>query len=497
MILDSLSKALWTRLERVGVSQAAERSEVELLNQALRDHARFKPPSGGSVIAQAVNQAVARTPLNQTVPASLQYTRGSVEAIWLKGTNWKENEIIDRVIEELARARHEIRIQTYTFDFQSDANKKLMDALVKKQKENPDFKVVISYNGEIKLAIGSFMKTFRAEEMRKALVEYGLKADVASYQKLPGLHMNHAKSYILDGVVGITGGVNIQNHPSQDMMVKITGPAVESLLADFASGWREARQFFRSDGKQVVDTGADALPEVTRGQAPPSAFPAVNMTALSKTASDRIAGNTGFYANDANQGLLAAVKAANKRIRIQTPNFNDPVMWQELAAAAERGVQVELMLPRRFNHFRSIVDGGNNNQFIEQFWAQLGPDAQKNVHVRWFSANGKEAATNNNHTKLMTVDGVWTYVGSQNMDKQSWQRSREFGFGIDDAATAARFDQILDHDWANGFEIPRPRKATDNLLEWLQRNWGWAPDADKFHTSGLSRFGFRADGQKV
>jgi phosphatidylserine/phosphatidylglycerophosphate/cardiolipin synthase-like enzyme len=54
------------------------------------------------------------------------------------------------------------------------------------------------------------------------------------------------------------------------------------------------------------------------------------------------------------------------------------------------------------------------------------------------------------------VDGEWAYVGSQNMDKQSFGPSREIGVGIDDPQTVKEMEaEIFDKDWDTGVVAQR------------------------------------------
>jgi phosphatidylserine/phosphatidylglycerophosphate/cardiolipin synthase-like enzyme len=39
-------------------------------------------------------------------------------------------------------------------------------------------------------------------------------------------------------------------------------------------------------------------------------------------------------------------------------------------------------------------------------------------------------------------------LGSQNLDTQSWKRSREVSVAVDDAEATARYDAIFDAIWA-------------------------------------------------
>ena len=48
------------------------------------------------------------------------------------------------------------------------------------------------------------------------------------------------------------------------------------------------------------------------------------------------------------------------------------------------------------------------------------------------------------HQKVMTVDGVWSAIGSSNFDDRSFETNDEITLGILDAATAARLDAVFE-----------------------------------------------------
>ena len=48
------------------------------------------------------------------------------------------------------------------------------------------------------------------------------------------------------------------------------------------------------------------------------------------------------------------------------------------------------------------------------------------------------------HQKVMTIDGVWSAVGSSNFDDRSFETNDEITLGIRDPATAQRLDAVLE-----------------------------------------------------
>ena len=68
------------------------------------------------------------------------------------------------------------------------------------------------------------------------------------------------------------------------------------------------------------------------------------------------------------------------------------------------------------------------------------------------------------HQKVMTVDGVWSAVGSSNFDDRSFETNDEITLSIADEALAQRLDGI--------FEKYVPRAAEIELETWQRRASG-------------------------
>ena len=101
--------------------------------------------------------------------------------------------------------------------------------------------------------------------------------------------------------------------------------------------------------------------------------------------------------------LLSAINLARRSIRVATPYFlPDEQLVTALQLAVLRGVDVHLVLPSHNNH-RLVA------------WAaqtHVRPLLQSGCHL-WRSAPPFD------HSKLMTIDGSWSLIGSANWDMRS------------------------------------------------------------------------------
>ncbi|HTC84509.1 MAG TPA: phospholipase D-like domain-containing protein, partial [Rhizomicrobium sp.] len=132
--------------------------------------------------------------------------------------------------------------------------------------------------------------------------------------------------------------------------------------------------------------------------------------------------------------LGAALTLAQKRIRIVTPYFLPDARLQfAIAQAGLRGVAVEIVVPRR-----------SNQRLME--WAMRG-------HLRFFRhIRARVIATPPpfDHTKLCTVDGEWSLIGSSNWDARSFRLNFEFDLEIIDRDFTAKLDALIDSRIARG-----------------------------------------------
>jgi cardiolipin synthase len=126
---------------------------------------------------------------------------------------------------------------------------------------------------------------------------------------------------------------------------------------------------------------------------------------------------------------LAAIASARRSVRVATPYFlPDERLCSALELAALRGVAVDLVIPERSN--RRLVDWAAR--------AQARPLLAAGCRV-W------RAAAPFTHSKLMTVDGAWSLVGSANWDLRSLRLNFELDVEVYDEGLAVRIeDRILE-----------------------------------------------------
>ena len=138
---------------------------------------------------------------------------------------------------------------------------------------------------------------------------------------------------------------------------------------------------------------------------------------------------------------------AKKRIWIQNPYFiPEPEAIDALGEAVKRGVDVRVMMPST---------SGSDNPMV-QHAGHLNFEKLLKCGVRLF-----EYPHTLLHQKVMTINGVWSAIGSSNFDDRSFDTNDEITLGIHDAGLAAQLDAV--------FEKYAPRCKEIELKTWQQR----------------------------
>jgi len=149
------------------------------------------------------------------------------------------------------------------------------------------------------------------------------------------------------------------------------------------------------------------------------------------------------------------LSSARRTIYMTNPYFlPDDQMRQALLDAKRRGVKVVLLLPGAIDN--NIVRQASRGGFGELL------DAGIEIH---------EYRSGLLHAKTMAVDGLWSTVGSTNVDNRSFALNDELNVALYDADTTARLEKIFVEDLQHSRPVDsahwRSRGPVDRLLELL------------------------------
>ncbi len=294
----------------------------------------------------------------------------------------------------IAGARHSINMSTYIFDGDG-TGRRFVDALKQAAVRGVEVRVLIDALGEKyswptarRLLKGSQVKVGRFLPLRQGW-----------YMNL----RNHRKILIADGATAFTGGMNIgdrhliegvaTDRPVADMHFKVEGPVVGDLQRVFLEDWYFATGELVTD-RELFPPLAPAGPALARAisDGPDKAFRKLDCI------------------------VTGALACARERVLIMTPYFiPDRPLVSALVTAALKGVEVTLVLPEI-----------NNLPYVH--WATrayLWELLQQGIRV-WYQPPPFA------HTKLFLVDGVWSLIGSANLDSRSFRLNFELDLEVYD-----------------------------------------------------------------
>ena len=257
--------------------------------------------------------------------------------------------------------------------------------------------------------------------------------------RMPFINMrNHRKLLVVDGALAFTGGINIGAENSarlsgmrriEDVHFKVQGPVVRMVMDAFASDWS-----FTTNESLDEDFW----------------WPKLKAEGKIFVRGLRSGPDADIYKLEFLLG--AALSLAQKRIRIVTPYFlPDPRLQFAIHQAGLRGVTVEIVLPECSNQH---VTG----------WAIRG-------HLRFFRHIRARIITTPppfDHTKLCTVDGEWSLIGSSNWDARSFRLNFEFDLEITDREFTAKLDALIDARIAGGKQLTPDMLAAEPLWKRLR-----------------------------
>jgi cardiolipin synthase len=342
-------------------------------------------------------------------------------------------------LEAIGKAQRTINLEAYIFE-EGEIGKRFVDALTRRARAGVRVNILFD-------AIGSKSYPERRlsdfKEARGRIAWYhGLK-----WYTWPRLNnRTHRELLIVDGRVGFIGGAGVADswykqvgdEPRwRDTMVRVEGEAVTGLQAVFAENWLE------STGEILL--GAEYFPfPVAAGNLPALVLGSAPTTGRSTPA--RVLFQT-------------LVASARKSIYITNPYFlPDRSMREELARAArERGVDVKVVVPGKWN------DHLMTRRASRRIYGEL---LQAGVRIYEYQPSMM-------HAKILVVDGLWSIVGSTNMDSRSFGLNDEANLAAKDLELAERLQRDFFTDITRSREISYDRWRSRPVWERVHEWFGW------------------------
>lgn len=321
-------------------------------------------------------------------------------------------EIFPAMLAAIRTAKKSITLESYIWA-SGEVSDRFCAALIERAQQGVKIHALVDGAGNLKLRLSD------VDRMKAAGVEFVVYGREHWWQlKLDLNHRSHRKLLIVDGLVGFTGGVCIDDkwlgdgdHPGiwRETQARITGPMVRQMQAVFTTNWLQTTS--------RLLTGPDYFPETTRtGRAPAHCF------------------MSGPDENPENARLsyLLAIAGARKSIKLSHAYFvPDELAIGMLLAARQRGVRIEVIVP-------NLNDSAFGRAVARSRWDRL-LEAGVEFHRYLPSLY---------HCKVMIVDDVFVTLGSVNFDNRSFRINDEVNINVIDRATATAFHRSFVDDLA-------------------------------------------------
>ena len=324
----------------------------------------------------------------------------------------------------IAGARHRILFESYMVE-SDEIGHEFAEALMQKARDG--VRVCVLYDW-----LGSGGSRSFWGDLRNAGIEVLCFNPPRIESPLGWLSRDHRKMIAIDGTIGFVSGLCISKQwvgdparrlePWRDTGVVIYGPAVVDLERAFMPLWHAAG----GSPLEVSVIDPAMLAHVPHGQ--------MRVRVIANAPS-----SAGTYRVDL---LIASV--AKKHLWLTDAYFVATAAYtQALRAAASDGVDVRLLVP-----------GASDIPAISPL-SRSGYRALLEAGVRVFEWNGTML-----HAKCAVADGLWSRIGSTNLNFASWMSNYELDVAVEDRAFAELMAAQYERDLTHATEIvltPRNR----------------------------------------
>jgi cardiolipin synthase len=342
----------------------------------------------------------------------------------------------DVLIKRIGAAEQTVHFETFLWK-EGELGQRLADALSERARAGIKVRVLLDATGSKEIGKGE----------RKQMEDAGCKLKMFHERSIYNIGVmnerDHRKLCVIDGREAFVGGHCVVDEwlgnaedgkHYADLSVHLHGPIVHSVQAAFSENW----------GGQTGElfVGDDVFPELA-----PAGEVAIH-AAYTKP-----------------EGSASAVKIlhhtviclAKKRIWIQNPYFiPEPEAIDALGEAVKRGVDVRVMMPSTSGSDNPMVQHAGHRNFEKLL----------KCGVRLF-----EYPHTLLHQKVMTIDGVWSAIGSSNFDDRSFDTNDEITLSVRDDALAAQLDAVFEKYVVRCEEIELKAWQQRGLWHKFKDNW--------------------------
>jgi cardiolipin synthase len=335
-----------------------------------------------------------------------------------------------------------IRAARKTINFESfilvsdPVGRQFRDAFCERARAGVDVRILVDGVGS-----GWSLKNSDVRMMRQAGCKFAYYHPTHSLRVDRTNRRSHRRILVVDGKIAFTGGAGFEKRWSgnaqdkqhwRDAQIRIEGPVVAKMQAAFQEHWIKSFQEALS--------GADQ-------------FPTLSAAGTSKA---QVVTSRSFSMAPVPLLQAIAFTAAEKRIFL-TNAYATPTSHQveQLVKAVQRGVDVKIILP-----------GPNNDQPWTTAAGRAAYGKMLEGGVKIF-----EYQPTMIHVKSIVVDGLFSMLGSSNLDARSSEINEELDVVVYDEHFGREMEKAFEKDLAQSREYTlaqfNNRSAWERVTEWL------------------------------
>jgi cardiolipin synthase len=320
-------------------------------------------------------------------------------------------DLYEAMLQAIRQARERIFFETFIWKDDAVGQKFKLELLLAAER---GVEVYAMYDSFANLVVPRRFKRFMPAVH---VLRYPLFAWLRQPLYFSGYARDHRKILVVDGRLAFVGGYNIGARYAtewRDTHISIEGPdarELESVCIDF---WNMYRTRKHSQPLLADPRGRDWDPLLVIHRNDPHLliFPIRN-------------------------SYLEAINRATKHIYLTHAYFiPDRVIFHALLQAAARGVDVRILLPATSNHI--VADWLARGFYTQCLAGGMRLFLYQNAMV---------------HAKTATIDGVWSTIGTANLDRLSMLGNFEVNVEIHSDALASQMEQIFLQDSTNAREL--------------------------------------------
>jgi cardiolipin synthase len=349
------------------------------------------------------------------------------------------------MLRTMQNAKDYINLETFGI-INDEMGRRFADVMLRKRSEGVRVNLLYDSAGSFH-APASFFERLRRGGVR--VLEYNPVNPFRARGSWRPTRRDHRKILIADGKTAITGSINISE-------VYSTG-----LFSDKGKRVRERRPWRDTDvlikGPVVAEFERLFLAEWKRQQGPPLSLQN-DSPDMTKEGDDRVevlGSHPGQMSKVMYRMYLSAISSSEKTVHLTNSYFvPDERIHKALIDAAARGVDVKIIVP-----------------YVSDIPAVLHAERYYDAELLRAGVKIYECRNAILHAKTAVIDGVWSTVGSTNLDYWSLFYDNEVNAVVLSRGFAAKMEKMFDRDIRNSNEIKlaewKKRPFSHKIREWL------------------------------